>query len=98
MANMKKAGISGVINRVGSLQTLFFTNQSGVRSFSEALQADTEKYAEYFRNSLDNGIYLAPSQFEAMFISQAHSDEDIDNCLAASLTAMEKINLIIENS
>jgi glutamate-1-semialdehyde 2,1-aminomutase len=90
-ANLEKTGTSGIINRVGSLQTLFFTRQKQVSSFAEAMTSDAEKYAEYFRNSLDNGIYLAPSQFEAMFVSQAHTDEDIDKCIAASLTAMEKM-------
>jgi glutamate-1-semialdehyde 2,1-aminomutase len=90
-ANLEKTGTSGIINRVGSLQTLFFIRQKQVSSFAEAMASDAEKYAEYFRNSLDNGIYLAPSQFEAMFVSQAHADEDIDKCIAASLTAMEKM-------
>jgi glutamate-1-semialdehyde 2,1-aminomutase len=90
-ANLEKTGTSGVINRVGSLQTLFFTANNQVTSFDEAMQVDTEKYARYFRYSLDNGIYLAPSQFEASFISAAHSDEDIDTCIAVSLKAMEEI-------
>jgi glutamate-1-semialdehyde 2,1-aminomutase len=89
--NLKKTGTSGVINRVGSLQTLFFTKENRVTSFTEAMQVDTEKYASYFRNSLANGIYLAPSQFEAMFISAVHTDEEIDQCIAASLVAMEQL-------
>jgi glutamate-1-semialdehyde 2,1-aminomutase len=92
--NLEKTGTNGVINRVGSLQTLFFTNETKVASFTEAMQADSEKYASYFRDSLANGIYLAPSQFEAMFISAAHTGEEIDKCIAASLTAMEQLNKI----
>jgi glutamate-1-semialdehyde 2,1-aminomutase len=87
-SNLEKTGTKGVINRIGSMMTLFFTNNSRVSSFDEAMLSDTEKYAKYFRMSLDSGIYLAPSQFEAMFVSSAHSDEDIDNCIAASLNAM----------
>jgi glutamate-1-semialdehyde 2,1-aminomutase len=87
-SNLEKSGTKGVINRVGSMLTLFFTNDSRVTSFDEAMKSDTEKYAKYFRMSLDSGIYLAPSQFEAMFVSRAHSNEDIDNCIAASLNAM----------
>lgn len=90
-SNLEKTGISGIINRVGSLQTLFFTKQEQVSSFANAMESDVEKYADYFKNSLENGIYLAPSQFEAMFISQAHTDEDIDKCIAASLMALDKM-------
>ena len=90
-AILEKTGTNGIINRVGSLQTLFFTNAKQVVSFAEAMQSDTEKYASYFRQLLENGIYLAPSQFEAMFISAAHKDEDIDKCIAASLQAMENL-------
>lgn len=90
-ANLEKSGMSGVINRVGSLMTLFFTEENQVTSFDEAMCSNTGTYAKYFRESLDNGIYLAPSQYEAMFISRAHTDEDIDHCIAASLKAMEHI-------
>ncbi len=91
-ANMEKTGTNGVINRVGSLQTLFFTEEDQVASFEDAMQSDINKFAKYFRNSLDNGIYLGPSQFEAMFVSGAHTDEDIDNTIAASLKAMEDLS------
>ena len=90
-ANLEKTGIKGVVNRVGSLQTLFFTERKQVTSFSEAMTADAAIYADYFRQSLENGIYLAPSQFEALFISQAHTDADIDQCIAVSLKALETV-------
>lgn len=90
-ANLEKTGVKGIINRVGSLMTLFFTESAQVTSFEEAMTSDTKKYADYFKTSLDSGIYQAPSQFEAMFISQAHTDEDIDRCIAASLEAMKKL-------
>ncbi len=90
-ANLEKTGTPGLINRVGSLMTLFFTEKESVTSFDDAMASDTEKYAKYFRESLESGIYLAPSQFEAMFASRAHSEEDIDACIAASLSAMEKL-------
>ncbi len=88
-ANLDKTGIKGIVNRVGSLLTLFFTKKTQVTSFDEAMESDIEQYAHYFRESLDNGIYLAPSQFEAMFISNAHSYEDIDTCIEVSLAAMK---------
>jgi glutamate-1-semialdehyde-2,1-aminomutase len=90
-ANLEKTGVKGIVNREGSLMTLFFTDSAQVTSFDEAMTSDTKKYADYFKTSLDSGIYQAPSQFEAMFISQAHTDEDIDCCIAASLEAMKKL-------
>jgi len=89
--NLEKTGIKGIINRVGSLMTLFFTDQVRVTSFDEAMKSDAERYAKYFRSSLESGIYLAPSQYEAMFVSVAHSHEDLDTCIEASLQAMEDL-------
>lgn len=63
-------------NRIGSLSTLFF-KAGGVSSYSDAKQANTELYARYFGLMLERGIYLPPSQFECMFISSAHSQQDI---------------------
>lgn len=91
-ANLEKTNTKGVINRVGSLITLFFTDENQVVSFDESMRSDTNKYAGYFKASLENGIYLAPSQFEAMFISSAHTDNDIETVIAASLKALEELN------
>jgi glutamate-1-semialdehyde 2,1-aminomutase len=71
----------GVVSRVGAMLTLFAADEAP-RNFDEAQQADVERYAQGFRHLLDNGIYVAPSQFEAMFVSLAHSDEDIDRTIA----------------
>jgi len=87
-ANLEKSGQKGVINRVGSLLTLFFTNLEKIDTFDDVMSSDKDKYGRYFWQSLEAGIYLAPSQFEAAFISYAHSDEDIEKTLAASLNAM----------
>jgi len=89
--NLQKVGIPGVINRVGSLITLFFTESKQITSFNEVMTSDRERYAKYFSLSLDAGIYLAPSQFEAAFISAAHTDEDIEITLKASLAAMKQL-------
>jgi len=89
--NLLKTGIKGVINRVGSMMTLFFTNKSQVTSLDEAMKSDAARYAEYFKMSLESGMYIAPSQFECLFVSYAHSDEDIDALLAANLTALNKL-------
>lgn len=65
------------VNQVGSLMSIFFVG-GGVNDHREAVSSDTGAYADYFGYMLDHGIYLAPSQFEAMFISDAHTQEDID--------------------
>lgn len=80
------AGISGRVNRVGSMFTLFFTNQDVV-DFTTAKTCDTEKFNAYFHSMLEQGIYLPPSQFEAAFISAAHTEADIDRTIAAALRA-----------
>lgn len=72
---MKNAGLN--VNRAGSLLTAFFTDKRVV-DYDSAKTADTERYAEYFIYLQDRGIYAAPSQFEAMFVSDAHDDKDIE--------------------
>lgn len=73
-----KAGGNRVsVNRIGSLMSVFFTNRP-VRNYEEAIAADTEAYANYFGFLLDHGIYVAPAQFEAMFISDAHTQAEIE--------------------
>ena len=89
--NMQKTGTKAVINRVGSLMTMFFTDLEKIESFEDVMQSDKEKYAKYFSLALEAGIYLAPSQFEAAFISNAHSDEDIEKTIVASYQAMLKL-------
>jgi len=91
LTNLKEAGISGKINRVGSMLTLFFTESKDVTSFTEVMTSDRDRYAKYFKLSLEAGIYLAPSQFEAAFISTAQSDDDLDKTLKASLEAMKQL-------
>jgi glutamate-1-semialdehyde 2,1-aminomutase len=80
-----EAGLAplGRVRRVGAMLTLFMTDR-GVRNFDDAQACDTERYGAYFRHLLDRGIYVAPSQFEAMFVSLAHSDEDIDRTVEAA--------------
>ncbi|MDD4991629.1 MAG: glutamate-1-semialdehyde 2,1-aminomutase [Paludibacter sp.] len=89
--NLAKTGHKAVINRVGSLMTLFFNDSEKIESFDDVMKSDGEKYARYFRMALNAGIYLAPSQFEAAFVSNAHSDEDIEITLKASLLALQQL-------
>lgn len=87
----KNKGIALTVNVCGSLFTPFFTNEK-VRDFESALGSDTQKYAAYFCAMLQNGIYCPPSQFEAHFLSAAHSDEDIEKMT----DSFEKILEIID--
>ncbi len=90
--NLRELKMTGVINRVGSMFTLFFTEEERVNSFADVMKCDTNRFGEYFRLSLGNGIYLAPSQFEAGFVSAAHSKEDIEKTVKASYEALKKLN------
>jgi glutamate-1-semialdehyde 2,1-aminomutase len=74
---------SVTVNRVGSMFTFFFT-EGPVTDWESAKQCNTGKFGDFFRAMLDRGIYLAPSQFEAAFISAAHTDADIDRTIAAA--------------
>ena len=76
----RQTGAPVVINQIGSLAAPFFTADT-VESFSGAKRSDLNKYAEYFGRMLDSGIYLAPAQFEAMFVSAAHTDADIQHTI-----------------
>jgi glutamate-1-semialdehyde 2,1-aminomutase len=77
-----EAGLAGcgTVQRVGAMLTLF---DRPVRNFDDAQACDTERYAALFRHLLDRGIYIAPSQFEAMFVSLAHGDDEIDRTVEA---------------
>ncbi|MCR4892480.1 MAG: glutamate-1-semialdehyde 2,1-aminomutase [Lachnospiraceae bacterium] len=70
------------VNRVGSLLSAFFTDKE-VTNYATALSSDTKAFASYFGRMLEEGIYVAPSQFEAMFVSAAHTDEDIERTAKA---------------
>ena len=79
---LKEAGVKATLNHVGSLGCVFFTEEA-VTDYASAKQSDTGRFTEYFRFMLENGIYLAPSQFEAMFLSSAHTTEDLEETLDA---------------
>jgi glutamate-1-semialdehyde 2,1-aminomutase len=77
------AGDEAVVQRVGAMLTLFLTGTFPVTSFVDAQRSDTERYAALFRHLLAAGVYLAPSQFEAMFVSLAHGDGEVDRTVEA---------------
>lgn len=88
--NLKKLNIDYTINHFGSMFSLFFTN-SQVTNFEEAKRSDTALFGRYFRAMLEEGVYLAPSQFETLFVSSALSDEDIDHIIQANYTSLKKV-------
>jgi len=91
-AGLRDSGVAAQINAVGSLATMFFTAEP-VRNYADAKRSDTRRYARFFREMLDRGIFLAPSQFEAAFVSAAHTSADVDRTLTAANEALKLISL-----
>ena len=88
--NLKKLNKKLTLNRVGSMFTLFFTEE-GVKDFNSAVKSDTKLYGQYFHEMLNRGIYLPPAQFEAFFISTAHNKEDLDKTILANYESLQEI-------
>lgn len=80
--NLKDVGKNYAMNRVGSMMCIFFTEEI-VDDFKSAVKSDTNLYGKYFHEMLKRGIYLAPAQFEALFVSTMHSKEDLDKTIMA---------------
>ncbi|MFD1039536.1 glutamate-1-semialdehyde 2,1-aminomutase [Virgibacillus byunsanensis] len=78
------------INRAGSMVGVFFTNEA-VTNYNSAQQANLNYFAQYYRSMIDEGVFLPPSQFEGLFLSTAHTDEDIDKTIQAVRNAFSKI-------
>jgi glutamate-1-semialdehyde 2,1-aminomutase len=85
-----QSGVPAVVNSIGSLATVFFTAEP-VRDYAGAKRSDKAHYARYFREMLDRDIFLAPSQFEAAFVSAAHTAEDVERTLAAAQRSLQAI-------
>jgi glutamate-1-semialdehyde 2,1-aminomutase len=86
----RHAGVDLQVNAFGSMVTPFFTS-SPVRDYDTALNANTGAYATFFRGMLSRGIYPPPSQFEAWFLSAAHTDRHITQTIAAARAAMKDV-------
>lgn len=86
----RDAGIAVQQNRVGSMLTLFFS-ATPVTDYASAKCADTRRYARFFHGMLERGVYLAPSQFEAAFLSTAHSAEDVRLTVAAARAVLREL-------
>ena len=87
---MKDTKFHGEVNVAGSLLTMFFTD-APVRNYADAKRSNSARFATFFQNMLSRGIFIAPSQYEALFISAAHTDADIDRAIAAGLESLESI-------
>ncbi len=84
------AKLPGQVNNSGSLSTLFFSDQP-VRDYASAKRSNTQRYARFFREMLDRGVFLAPSQFESAFVSAVHTSADIDYTLSAASDSLKAV-------
>lgn len=90
MRAIKATGKSYQLNRVGSMMTLFFTEEP-VMDFNTAVKSDTKLFGKFFNEMLSKGIYFPPAQFEAFFVSSAHSKEDLDKTIIAVAESLNNI-------
>jgi len=89
-AALKESGVAGHVNIAGSLLTVFFTAEA-VRDYAGAKKSDTALFSAFFHQMLARGIFLPPSQFEALFVSAAHSEDDIDRTIAAARESLRAV-------
>jgi glutamate-1-semialdehyde 2,1-aminomutase len=88
---LKDSGVVGQVNVAASLLTLFFTSEA-VLDYSDAKKSDTARFAAFFTEMLDRGIFLPPSQFEALFVSAAHTDADIERTIDAARESLKAVS------
>lgn len=86
-----RSTIEMTFQRIGSLFTLFFTDKKKIEDYDDVSKCDMDRFARFFRGMLEQGIYLAPSQFEANFISDKHSPQDIEKTIKAAERVLKKI-------
>jgi glutamate-1-semialdehyde 2,1-aminomutase len=88
----RKAGIEDKLcfKRIESISIVYFTSKD-VKNYQDALTSNTKAYAAFFQKMLEQGVYLAPSQFEVAFMSTAHTDEDIEKTIEAAEVAFKEV-------
>ena len=91
LQNINETGTNAIINRAGSMMTMFFTKNKKVENYNDAITCDLKKYAKYFKSMLDQGIYLPPSQFECMFFSSVYSENDIKKIIQSNKKSLVSI-------
>ena len=89
--NISKTGVMANIARVGSMMTLFFSDLDNVKNYSDARKCNTTLYSKYFKSMLELGVYLPPSQFECLFLSNKIDENDIDKIIDSNLKSLKKI-------
>jgi glutamate-1-semialdehyde 2,1-aminomutase len=87
----RSVGVPFTTNSVGGMFGLFFTEEDKVSNFEQVMQCDAERFKRFFHGMLDQGVYLAPSAYEAGFVSAAHSDDDLRHTLAAAEIVMQRL-------
>jgi glutamate-1-semialdehyde 2,1-aminomutase len=90
---LKESGVEGAVNVAGSLLTIFF-GPGSIRNYADAKKSDTAKFARFFQEMLARGIFLPPSQYEALFVSAAHTDADIDRTIAAATESLRAVRSV----
>ncbi len=90
LQHAKDAGVTITVNRLKGALAVYFTDEK-VKNYVQASASDGEKFAQFFRLMLEQGINLAPSKYEAWFITTAHTEEDIDRTLEAVKTSFEQM-------
>lgn len=89
LKNIEETNTNAIINRNGSMLTMFFTSEKEVNNYDNAMNCDLVKFSKYFKLMLDRGIYLPPSQYECLFFSSVLSDKDINDFLKANRESLE---------
>ena len=87
----REKGIAMTTNQVGGMFGLFFTDQTRIASLNDVMNCDQERFKKFFHAMLDNGVYLAPSAFEAGFVSITHTDAVIDDTLERAREAFRAL-------
>ncbi len=91
VAALADTGVTGCVQRVGSMITLFFA-EGPVRNFADSAATDSDRFAAFHRSLLDGGVYWPPSKFEAAFLSGAHTDDDIEETVAVARAGLGKLS------
>ena len=89
LKNIEETNTNAIINRNGSMLTMFFTSEKEVNNYEDAMNCDLVKFSKYFKLMLDRGIYLPPSQYECLFFSSVLSEKDINDFLKANRESLE---------
>jgi glutamate-1-semialdehyde 2,1-aminomutase len=87
---LRPSGLAGQVNAAGSLLTLFFS-QEPVKDYNGVKHSDTRRFATFFSEMLERGVFLPPSQFEALFVSAAHTEADIERTVAACRESLDAV-------